>query len=107
MLMSNAIRDLDNVLYFIFICFEMDLFRAITKGDGLPHSSLKQNIDQDPYSPTILKYVLRLVLQNFLYLAAFECNETSDWLNCTVSPIRTCVTFKFTKSWRKGHRMFW
>ena len=33
------------------------------------------------YSPTILKNLLCLVLQIFLYLAAFECNITSDWLN--------------------------
>ena len=34
-----------------------------------------------PYSPTILKNVLCLDLQNFLYLEKFECNITSDWLN--------------------------
>ena len=34
-----------------------------------------------PYSPTILKNVLSLVLQIFLFLHAFECNTTSDWLN--------------------------
>ena len=34
-----------------------------------------------PYSPTILKHVLSLGLQTFLYLAAFECNTTSDCLN--------------------------
>ena len=34
-----------------------------------------------PYSPTILKNVLCLVLQVCLYLAALECNTTSDWLN--------------------------
>ena len=37
-----------------------------------------------PYSPTILKNVLSLVLQIFLYLAAFKCNKTSDWLNHAV-----------------------
>ena len=37
------------------------------------------------YSPTILKNILNLVLKIFyLYLAAFECNTTSDWLNHTV-----------------------
>ena len=45
-----------------------------------------------PYSPTIL--IVCLVLQIYLYLAAFECNTTSDWLNPTVQPIRRCVTFK-------------
>ena len=34
-----------------------------------------------PYSPTIFKNVLSLILQTFLYLDAFECNTTSDWLN--------------------------
>ena len=29
-------------------------------------------------------------------LEAFECKTTSDWLNHMVSPIRSCVTFKFT-----------
>ena len=37
-----------------------------------------------PYSPTLLQNVLSLVLQIFLFLAAFECNTTSDWLNHTV-----------------------
>ena len=32
-------------------------------------------------SPTILQNVLSLVVHNFVYLAAFECNTTSDWLN--------------------------
>ena len=39
---------------------------------------------QGSYLPTILKNVLCLVLQIFLYLAAFECDTTSDWLNYTV-----------------------
>ena len=43
-----------------------------------------------PYSATILKIVPCLVL----YLAAFECNTTADWLNRTVQPIRSCVTVK-------------
>ena len=38
-------------------------------------------LDLGPYSPTILEKVLRLILQIFLYLDAFECNTTSDWLN--------------------------
>ena len=29
-----------------------------------------------------------------------------DWLNHTVQPIRSCVTFKFTKFWRKRQRTF-
>ena len=40
--------------------------------------------DQGPYSPTILQNILSLVLKIFLYLEAFECNTTSDWLNRTV-----------------------
>ena len=55
-------------------------------------------MDLGPYSPTILKI--------FLYLAAFEGNTTSDWLNRTVYPIRSCVTFKLTTSPRKRQRMF-
>ena len=35
---------------------------------------------QGLYSPTILKNFHSLVLQIFLYLEAFECNTTSDWL---------------------------
>ena len=49
---------------------------------------MNQNLG--PYSPTILENILGLVLQIFLYLEAFECNTTSDWLN------RSCVTFKIT-----------
>ena len=37
-----------------------------------------------PYSPTILKNVLGLVLQIILYSEAFECNTASDWLNHAV-----------------------
>ena len=32
------------------------------------------------YSPTILKNIVSLVLQTFLYLEAFDCITTSDWL---------------------------
>ena len=39
----------------------------------------KQALGQ--YSSTILKNVLSLVLQIFLYLVAFECNTTLDGLN--------------------------
>ena len=34
-----------------------------------------------PYSPTILKNVLCLVVQIFLYLATFEWKTISDWLH--------------------------
>ena len=38
--------------------------------------------EQGPYSPTILKNVLKSCSPDFFqYLAAFECNTTSDWLN--------------------------
>ena len=43
-------------------------------------NALKTSI-QDPYSPTFLENVLCLILHTFLYLATFECNATSDWLN--------------------------
>ena len=36
---------------------------------------------QGRYSSTILKNVLSLVHQIFLYLAAYEFNITFDWLN--------------------------
>ena len=39
---------------------------------------------QGPHSLTILENILGLVLQIFLYLEAFECSKTSDWLNHTV-----------------------
>ena len=35
----------------------------------------------DLYSPSVLQNVLSFVLQIFPYLAAFECNATSDWLS--------------------------
>ena len=35
--------------------------------------------DLGPYSPTILKGVLSLLLHIFLYLEAFEYNTISDW----------------------------
>ena len=41
-------------------------------------------IDTGRYSPTILKNVLSLFIQIFLYVEAFEGNKTSDWLNHTV-----------------------
>ena len=42
---------------------------------------LQTHKNQGPYSPTILQNILSLGLQIFPYLAAFECNTTSDWLN--------------------------
>ena len=46
---------------------------------------------QGPYSPTILNNIICFLPQD---LAAFECNTTSDSLNRTIKPIRSCVTFK-------------
>ena len=42
---------------------------------------------------------------SFLYLEIFKCNTTSDWLNHTVQPIKSCVTFKFTNH-DERQRMF-
>ena len=56
-----------------------------------------------------IKNFLSLVLQIFIYSEAFiylKREITSDWLQCTVYPIRNYVTFKFMKFWRKIKRMF-
>ena len=58
------------------------------------------------YATTILKNVLSVVLPIFLYFEALEYYTTSDWVNDTVQPIRSCVTFRVTKSWRRRQRMF-
>ena len=42
-----------------------------------------------------LRRFLVLFPRVVLYLKAFECKTTSDWLSHTVYPIRRCVTFKF------------
>ena len=36
-----------------------------------------------------------------VHLKELECNKTSDWLNHTVKPIRSCCTLKVTISWRE------
>ena len=54
------------------------------------------SVDQIPFFRTLLVLFSRF----FQDLAAFESKTTSDWLNHTVYPIRSCVTFKFTKYWR-------
>ena len=61
-----------------------------TKRKEVDHLNQKDKPATD--SPTILS----LLLQIFLCVEAFECNTTSDWLNHTVWPIRSCVAFKFT-----------
>ena len=43
-----------------------------------------------PFSSTFFGLFYRF----FLYLEIFKCKTTSDWLNHTVLPIRSCVTFK-------------
>ena len=48
----------------------------------------------------IHQHVLSLVLQLFPNLEAFENNTTSHWL-CHTVPIRSSLTFKVTKSWKK------
>ena len=52
-------------------------------------------------SREVRKNVLSVFQLKFflLHIEAFERNRTSDWLNLTVYPIRSFVTFKFTKSW--------
>ena len=45
----------------------------------------------------------------FSKICKFECNTTSDWINRTVYPIRSCVTFKclsIKKTLRTRQRMF-
>ena len=59
--------------------------------------------NQGQYSPTILENIIFLVLQIFLYLAGFECNTTSDWLNHTNQKL--CY-IQIHKSWRKRQRTF-
>ena len=54
----------------------------------------------------MVNYSLILTLQNGLYLEAVESNTTSGLLNHFVQPIKSCFTFKFTKSWRKRQLMF-
>ena len=52
---------------------------------------------------TILQNVPTLVLQVFFInpnLEAFESYTTSNRLNHMDKPIRRCVTFKFSKTWR-------
>ena len=46
-----------------------------------PRGKKKGLMNRVRFSPTILKNVLRLVLQIFLYLAVLECNTTFDWLD--------------------------
>ena len=43
--------------------------------------SINVIIESGSVSPSIPKNVICLVLQIFLYLEAFECNASSDWLN--------------------------
>ena len=45
--------------------------------------------------------VLCLALQPFLNLEAFDSNRSFDWINHTVSPIRSCVVFYLIKKKEK------
>ena len=55
--------------------------RTSNVADLSPSLEGKTIQDHSPYSPTILKNVLSLVLDIFQYLKTFECNTTSNWLN--------------------------
>ena len=57
---------------------------------------LVNKVDLGLYSPPILKNILSIVIQIFIYLEAFESNTNSDFLNHTVWPIRNFVIYKFT-----------
>ena len=59
----------------------------------------------DPYLTMIIKNMLSLAVNIFQYLDAFKSKIISGWLNNTGLPIRGCVTFKYTKSWRERQRM--
>ena len=75
--MSYLFGSLDCIVFtdiFNFISFYPGSQQTYLCFPGVP-------FQQGPYSPTIFKNVLCLVLQIFLYLAVFECNTTSDWLN--------------------------
>ena len=61
----------------------MATFKAC-ETDSTPHLSLSLSLSlslQCPYSTTVLNNILSIVLQIFLYLAVFECNTISNWLN--------------------------
>ena len=59
-----------------------------------------------PSSPNILNNVLRLAIQIFLNLEASDSKITSDWLNHTVYPIRSCVTVRFINFVRNRQSLF-
>ena len=72
-------------------------------GSGNKNPNVSSFIDGKPWSiniTTFIKKALCLVLQIFLQIEAFESNKTSDGLNHSVQPVRSCFTLKFTKSWR-------
>ena len=61
----------------------------VTSNNSFSHSVFKRlvlqtNKNKGPYSQTILKDNLCLLLQDF---CKFECNTTSDWLIRMVKPI--------------------
>ena len=63
--------------------------------------NFSSNVDQD--QRVLLSSLIKIFL---IHLELFECNNTFDWLNHMVKPIRSCVTFQFAKSQRKRQRMF-
>ena len=50
------------------------------------------------------KNVLGFVIQTFVDLEAFDYDATSDWRKNTVRPIRSFVTFRFTKCFRENDK---
>ena len=64
-----------------------------------------RNSSMDQYLTMIIKNMLSLAVNIFQYLDAFKSKISSGWLNNTGLPIRGCVTFKYTKSWRERQRM--
>ena len=68
------------------------LSRAIS---GLSHNVFNNYVFQD-----------KILFSRVLNLAALKSNMPSDWPHDMVKPIRSYVTVKFTKSWRKRPKMF-
>ena len=78
------------VIFPIPTAFSKRLVLQKRKNQGLYGKGLKVGLNESvkhnrvPYLPTILENVLCLILQIFLYLEAYECTTTSEWLNLTV-----------------------
>ena len=50
------------------------------------------------FLPTLLTKFFCLILKLFLHLEAFKSKTTSDCLNHTVQPVKSCAALKFRKS---------